>query len=145
MRWVISAILLACALAAGAMSPAAGQATVAEETPTQLEDVRIVAPEELRPLLNQGVTVYDLRKKASYADGHVPGALSAAEHYDAANNALDVDMLGPDRSSAMVFYSHGSTGKSEEHTSELQSIIRISSAVFCLKNKHCRKPNTSTL
>src|SRR3546814_12604574 len=103
MRWVISAILLACALAAGAMGPAAGQATVAEETPTQLADVRIVAPEELRPLLNQGVTVYDLRKKASYADGHVPGALSAAEPYDAANKALGVDMLGPDRSSAMVF------------------------------------------
>ncbi|HEY9549684.1 MAG TPA: rhodanese-like domain-containing protein [Kiloniellaceae bacterium] len=118
MRWVISAILLACALAAGAMSPAAGQATVAEETPTQLEGVQVVAPEELRPLLNQGVTVYDLRKKASYADGHVPGALSAAEHYDAANNALDVDMLGPDRSSAMVFYSHGSTGWKSYHAAK---------------------------
>src|SRR3546814_536764 len=118
MRWVISAILLACALAAGAMSPAAGQATVAEETPTQLEGVQVVAPEELRPLLNQGITVYDLRKKASYADGHVPGAVSAAEHYDAANNALDVDMLGPDRSSAMVFYSHGTTGWKSYHAAK---------------------------
>src|SRR3546814_4079928 len=27
-------------------------------------------------------------------------------------------------------------GGSEEHTSELQSIMRISYAVFCLKNKH---------
>src|SRR3546814_6595238 len=26
-------------------------------------------------------------------------------------------------------------GRSEEHTSELQSLMRISSAVFCLKNK----------
>src|SRR3546814_2545240 len=26
--------------------------------------------------------------------------------------------------------------RSEEHTSELQSLMRISSAVFCLKNKH---------
>lgn len=118
MRWVISAILLACALTAGAMGPAAGQATVAEETPAQLEGVRVVAPEELRPLLNQGITVYDLRKKASYADGHVPGAVSAAAHYDAANNALDVDMLGPDRSSAMVFYSHGSTGWKSYHAAK---------------------------
>src|SRR3546814_5287099 len=28
-------------------------------------------------------------------------------------------------------------GRSEEHTSELQSLMRISYAVFCLKNKNC--------
>src|SRR3546814_1167091 len=33
------------------------------------------------------------------------------------------------------------TGRSEEHTSELQSLMRISYAVFCLKkkNKHKKK------
>src|SRR3546814_8616749 len=30
---------------------------------------------------------------------------------------------------------HGRAGRSEEHTSELQSLMRISYAVFCLKNK----------
>src|SRR3546814_4381261 len=29
--------------------------------------------------------------------------------------------------------------RSEEHTSELQSLMRISYAVFCLTNKHTRK------
>src|SRR3546814_6508233 len=33
-----------------------------------------------------------------------------------------------------------STSRSEEHTSELQSLMRISYAVFCLKKK--RKPKT---
>src|SRR3546814_3382010 len=33
-------------------------------------------------------------------------------------------------------------GRSEEHTSELQSLMRISYAVFCLKKKKKRKPNT---
>src|SRR3546814_10048350 len=34
-------------------------------------------------------------------------------------------------------------GRSEEHTSELQSLMRISYAVFCLKkkNRHTTKPN----
>src|SRR3546814_5955209 len=32
--------------------------------------------------------------------------------------------------------------RSEEHTSELQSLMRISSAVFCLKQKHHTHPNT---
>src|SRR3546814_6584397 len=31
--------------------------------------------------------------------------------------------------------------RSEEHTSELQSLMRISYAVFCLKKKHTHKPN----
>src|SRR3546814_3918299 len=30
----------------------------------------------------------------------------------------------------------GPKGRSEEHTSELQSLMRISYAVFCLKKKH---------
>src|SRR3546814_7965759 len=33
------------------------------------------------------------------------------------------------------------TGRSEEHTSELQSLMRISYAVFCLKNKKQRTHN----
>src|SRR3546814_10182002 len=39
---------------------------------------------------------------------------------------------------------HGSPfGRSEEHTSELQSLMRISYAVFCLKKKNKRN-NTTT-
>jgi rhodanese-related sulfurtransferase len=122
MRWFISALLLACAVTAGiadqAIGQAAGQATAAEETPAQLERVRVLTAEELRPLLNQGIKVYDLRKKASYADGHVPGAVSAARHYDALNNRLDVGFLDPDRSTRMVFYSHGSTGWKSYHAAQ---------------------------
>src|SRR3546814_4066452 len=33
--------------------------------------------------------------------------------------------------------------RSEEHTSELQSLMRISYAVFCLKKKTSKKKNTS--
>src|SRR3546814_10805113 len=33
--------------------------------------------------------------------------------------------------------------RSEEHTSELQSLMRISYAVFCLKNKNQTKPYTT--
>src|SRR3546814_6279197 len=36
------------------------------------------------------------------------------------------------------------SGRSEEHTSELQSLMRISYAVFCLKKKHNPLRHTST-
>src|SRR3546814_10388972 len=35
-------------------------------------------------------------------------------------------------------------GRSEEHTSELQSLMRISYAVFCLKKKNKNKQNSTT-
>src|SRR3546814_2907725 len=36
-------------------------------------------------------------------------------------------------------------GRSEEHTSELQSLMRISYAVFCLKKKKIKLKNKTTL
>src|SRR3546814_10258685 len=36
------------------------------------------------------------------------------------------------------------TGRSEEHTSELQSLMRSSYAVFCLKKKRNKRQNTTT-
>src|SRR3546814_5770624 len=41
--------------------------------------------------------------------------------------------ISPDRVNAQAWM----LGRSEEHTSELQSLMRISSAVFCSKKKHC--------
>src|SRR3546814_5312381 len=37
---------------------------------------------------------------------------------------------------------HGCAGRSEEHTSELQSLMRISYAVFCLKKKKKKPKHT---
>src|SRR3546814_7979724 len=37
-----------------------------------------------------------------------------------------------------------SIGRSEEHTSELQSLMRISYAVFCLKKKKTKKKRSSS-
>src|SRR3546814_2072841 len=37
------------------------------------------------------------------------------------------------------------TKRSEEHTSELQSLMRISYAVFCLKKKHTENTCSSTI
>src|SRR3546814_2196576 len=39
---------------------------------------------------------------------------------------------------------HQRRGRSEEHTSELQSLMRISYAVFCLKKKKLSNNNDST-
>src|SRR3546814_9135461 len=40
---------------------------------------------------------------------------------------------------------HVHFGRSEEHTSELQSLMRISYAVFCLKKKNIQQTHTNQL
>src|SRR3546814_4710112 len=44
-----------------------------------------------------------------------------------------------------MFGQNDDAGRSEEHTSELQSLMRISYAVFCLKKKKKNKKNTDTI
>src|SRR3546814_8941577 len=44
-------------------------------------------------------------------------------------------LLGGINNESSSAISNAATGRSEEHTSELQSLMRISYAVFCLKKK----------
>src|SRR3546814_5896710 len=46
----------------------------------------------------------------------------------------------PSRPSNQRCHSGATLARSEEHTSELQSLMRISYAVFCLKKKNKEKP-----
>src|SRR3546814_1680763 len=74
-----------------------------------------------------------------------PGAQAAAPEL--------LDGLAPDRgqggeqavhglSASVVSSLAASTSRSEEHTSELQSLMRISYAGFCLKKKKTKHTNT---
>src|SRR3546814_10844172 len=55
--------------------------------------------------------------------------------------------IGIDRSNRFVAFacSMGRLGRSEEHTSELQSLMRISYAVFCLKKTYHNKVTISNI
>src|SRR3546814_1302041 len=62
--------------------------------------------------------------------GSVPADVQAvAKSWESACRSLDVDRI-------LSHLSEDATVRSEEHTSELQSLMRISYAVFCLKKKH---------
>src|SRR3546814_10027177 len=50
-------------------------------------------------------------------------------------DTLSTEQLVDQRQRALDAVRAGRTGRSEEHTSELQSLMRISYAVFCLKKK----------
>src|SRR3546814_1067124 len=58
---------------------------------------------------------------------------------------IDWGAMGPRSQPGAIWPSVGlQTRRSEEHTSELQSLMRISYAVFCLKKKKKRKNNSNT-
>src|SRR3546814_3902036 len=66
-------------------------------------------------------------------------AIVAGPHLGSATEAI-TGMRGVN-DSMQAFYE----GRSEEHTSELQSLMRISYAVFCLKKKKYKRKNTQAI
>src|SRR3546814_1241983 len=78
----------------------------------------------------------DLRIGGVWRRGRSPGCATGARNMSVGaplgrDEALPVTPIAP-------------KCRSEEHTSELQSLMRISYAVFCLKKKTNNKLNTST-
>src|SRR3546814_6731932 len=55
--------------------------------------------------------------------------------FDAQGNLIPVSELSDDAAASLAAVEVVSKPRSEEHTSELQSLMRISYAVFCLKKK----------
>src|SRR3546814_8132300 len=60
---------------------------------------------------------------------------------DADHRAVDGQQVGNDGAHTLA----AARGRSEEHTSELQSLMRISYAVFCLKKKTLTSINLTSL
>src|SRR3546814_10762625 len=96
--------------------------------------IRLVAPQHLRRLPGQP------RHRRR------PGLVSVADPRDA---ELGEFLVGRGPLAAQYIHrqrralADRADTRSEEHTSELQSLMRISYAVFCLKKKNARSPTTS--
>src|SRR3546814_3463312 len=82
--------------------------------------------------LGHHLTANDLRiDLAIEGDPELP----LTDPHDAPGNRTDVAQLDLDRRARFDIRFRFGGLKSEEHTSELQSLMRISYAVFCLKKK----------
>src|SRR3546814_7086079 len=73
--------------------------------------------------------------------------LGADDQFEALRVAVDAEIIDARTIIALVVdgpHERLIRRRSEEHTSELQSLMRISYAVFCLKKKNQRKHNCNT-
>src|SRR3546814_4234298 len=91
---------------------------------------RATAPRHAQPSLRQRAR--DRRWSWGHTSVHHPGRTAAAIAEQARTEALI----------ARLRVVPGRGERSEEHTSELQSLMRISYAVFCLQKKNTNKYNT---
>src|SRR3546814_5826677 len=72
-----------------------------------------------------------------------------SEPYEIAGHSVEIGAsigiaLHSENSRGLTTLMRNADLRSEEHTSELQSLMRISYAVFCLKNNKIQHPNTHT-
>src|SRR3546814_4433428 len=83
----------------------------------------------------------DADRRAAAPDADEMGRReAAAEHLPPEPQRIGEQLVGADEDLRIVAHAGGCNragggGRSEEHTSELQSLMRISYAVFCLKKK----------
>src|SRR3546814_10877891 len=104
---------------------------VVGQGPQRLDDAGLDIDEGVR--VDAGRRAIRLRKDDVEGNRHDPRETEAVDHL----SHLDA---GPrplaDRGKAFLVDVDDDDGRSEEHTSELQSLMRISYAVFCLKKKN---------
>src|SRR3546814_1168334 len=81
-----------------------------------------------------------------FVAGHDAGiALRLARHVGDHGEAVGEGAVGGLQREILLVAAHrGDQHRSEEHTSELQSLMRISYAVFCLKKQKNKITNTTT-
>src|SRR3546814_2591858 len=101
---------------------------------------RAERPLDLALGAGRGVPVVGLRRQMG-EDAHAEAAHHRLEHARPADRAVvhvDRDRQALERQFGLRL------GRSEEHTSELQSLMRISYAVFCLKKQKEQKSTRCT-
>src|SRR3546814_579407 len=111
--------------------PAAGQGALGIEVLEARADMHAW----LAPLGDAAATACTLAERAvsRVLGGSCQVPLAAFAQLD--GDTLNLEALVAEPDGSRILRSHAS-GRSEEHTSELQSLMRISYAVFCLKKKH---------
>lgn len=104
----LAAVLVTASLSASLSFAQSG------ETPPILEGAKTISTEDAKAMLGKALIV-DVRKKASFAEGRLPGAKSITEHFDAEKKVFALAAFGPDKAAPIVIYGHGSDGWSAVH------------------------------
>jgi len=115
---MVKRTMKACLLLVPILVAALATGSVAQDTPTTVNGAKTVTAEEVRALIAKGAKVFDLRKKASYVEKHIPGAVHLnfdertvkEANYDPSVDAFDLGKLGTDKNASLIFHGHGVDG-----------------------------------
>src|SRR3546814_8710156 len=121
-------------------TPATPQAaTLPTEASTRADTAVSAAMQREAPPPADGTEMQDAQQPQTAVDAQVKGATHAQAHSEVAAREvfgrLDTDVDGKISATEASADTSLDFARSEEHTSELQSLMRISYAVFCLKKK----------
>src|SRR3546814_7794315 len=105
-------------------------------------DLLVLHRQDLRQQLDHGHLGAEGAEEGSELDADGAGADDQQRlRHGLRHHGLEV---GPDKLLIRLDTRQGARPRSEEHTSELQSLMRISYAVFCLKKKNHNHPYSNS-
>lgn len=80
------------------------------ETPPTLPGVATVTAADAKTLIEKGGVALDVRKKAAYVEGHLPGAKSIRSAINEQTKAVDPSAFGANKDAVILIYGHGTDG-----------------------------------
>src|SRR3546814_2803389 len=107
--------------------------------------IETFSPTASVPYLADVARLEMLRVRAYHAADSTPLSTDAIARFLADTDTLPLLRVALSPSLFLLRSRYAVVTRSEEHTSELQSLMRISYAVFCLKKKKKNKSNTINL
>ena len=79
------------------------------ETPPTITGAKTVTTEEVVALIGK-IAILDVRRKASFVEGHIPGAKSIVGYFKSETKTFDSEAFGRDKSAPIVIHGHGTDG-----------------------------------
>lgn len=92
----------------------------AADAPLSLPGAKTVSLEEVKGMVGK-IAIFDVRKKASYLEGHLPTGQSITHAQDKATKKFDPAVFGADKAAMIIIHGHGPDGQS--------AVMAVSSAV----------------
>src|SRR3546814_10169938 len=90
-----------------------------------LKALELVSPEQARPYVLETIEIFGSDRAMVASNFPTDKLFGSFDRHLGAYDAITADFSADERNAL----------RAEEHTSELQSLMRISNAVFCLKTK----------
>jgi len=94
------------------------QGVSAQDSPPEIAGAKVVTPAEAKAAIDRSVVPLDVRRKATFLEGHLPNAKSIVQFIDAKAKQVELEAFPAVKTTPILIYGHGVDGWSAVYAVE---------------------------